>query len=70
MTVTELLRLAGAVFAIGGWLLYFNERERSRDYATDLAQLIHDYDLTDDDLRRSTEHGETRQYVSRRGDDD
>jgi len=28
-------------------LLYFRERGRSRDYATDLSQLIHDHDLGD-----------------------
>ena len=41
------------LFAVVGWCGYFRERERSRDYATDLAQVIHDHDLDRDDLRRS-----------------
>jgi hypothetical protein len=41
-----------------GWALWFRERARSRDYATDLSQLIHDHDLGRDDLRRSLGHDE------------
>jgi hypothetical protein len=41
------------LWGIGGWILYFRERGRSRDYAADLAQLIHDHDLARGDLRRS-----------------
>lgn len=41
------------LWGIGGWLLYLRERGRSRDYATDLSQVIHDYDLGRKDLRRS-----------------
>jgi len=41
------------IVGIAGWVLYFRERERSRDYATDLAQVIHDYPECMDSLRRS-----------------
>jgi hypothetical protein len=44
-----------------GWGLWFRERSRSRDYATDLSQLIHDHDLGRDDLRRSLGHDEIEQ---------
>jgi hypothetical protein len=54
---------AFVAFGLGGWLLYFRERDRSRDYATDLLQLIHDYDLGRDDLRRSLEHNEIKERV-------
>lgn len=46
------------LFAILGWLLYFNERTRSRDYATDLVQVVCDYDLGREDLRRSLDWDE------------
>ncbi|WP_435067717.1 hypothetical protein [Haloplanus sp. C73] len=51
--------------ALGGWILYFRERERSRDYATDLSQLIHDHDLGRDDLRRSLAWDEIEERVER-----
>ena len=47
------------------WYLYAKGREKSRDYATDLAQVIHDHDLDSDDLRRSLNHDE----ITRRVDD-
>ena len=52
-----------AAAMLGGWLLYFHERSRSRDYATDLAQCIHDYDLGRDDLRRALGHDEIERYL-------
>ena len=48
-----------------GWLLYLRERARSRDYATDLAQIIHDYDLGREDLRRALEWDEIGERVGR-----
>lgn len=60
-----LFELVFWTFAIAGWLLYFNERDRSRDYATDLSQLIYDYDLDRDDLRRSLNHAEIEDRVNR-----
>lgn len=54
---------AALTFSFGGWILYFRERGRSRDYATDLSQLIHDHDLGRDDLRRSLEWSEIEQRV-------
>lgn len=47
------LSVGVTVWSVGGWLLYFRERGRSRDYVADLAQLIHDHELGRDDLRRS-----------------
>jgi len=62
---TELFAVVWGLFGVVGWLKYFVECERSRDYATDLLQVVHDYDLTADDLRRSLEHDE----IARRVDD-
>lgn len=66
MTVAEsvVLWLVMAVLIVG-WLQYFAERERSRDYATDLSQLIHDHDLGREDLHRSLEWGEIADRVER-----
>ena len=58
-----------SLFAIFGWLLYFHERTRSRDYATDLSQVIHDYDLGREHLRRSLEWDEIAERVDRTGDE-
>ena len=41
-----------------GWGFYLNERARSRDYVTDLLQVVYDNDLGRDDLRRSLGHDE------------
>jgi hypothetical protein len=48
------------IFAWGvvGWAMYFREHGRSRDYAADLAQVIHDHDLGREDLRRSLGYDE------------
>lgn len=57
----------GVVYATcsGGWALYFRERRRSRDYATDLSQLIRDHDLDRADLRRSLKWSEIEESVER-----
>ncbi len=47
------------------YALWIEERDQRRDYATDLAQLIYDYDLDSRDLRRSLEHKEIRRAVER-----
>jgi hypothetical protein len=60
-----LLLGSGLAFGIAGWLLYFYERQRSRDYATDLSQLIHDYDLGREDLRRSLGWDEIDERIDR-----
>lgn len=52
-------------FSFGGWLLYFRERDRSRDYVTDLMQVVHDNDLGKSDLRRSLKWSEVEQQVER-----
>ena len=62
MLVVAVAMVLGGVV---GWLKYFVECERSRDYATDLLQVVHDYDLTAADLRRSLERDE----IARRVDD-
>lgn len=49
--VGEVLYLA---FAFGGWLFYYRERRRSRDYVTDLFTIMYRYDLGRGDLRRAT----------------
>lgn len=57
------------LFGLTGWLMWFRERGRSRDYATELSQLIHDYDLGVNDLRRSLKHREIRKRVGEQEDD-
>jgi hypothetical protein len=47
------------------YLLYGRERDKSRDYATDLAQLIHDHDLDSRDLRRSLRWKAIREEIER-----
>lgn len=59
-TLTAIIML----FGIAGWLLYFRERQRSRDYATDLAQVIHDYPNSTDSLRRSLKYDEIENRVN------
>ena len=58
MSLETWFLFGGWVFAILGWLLYFNDRTRSRDYATDLVQVVCDYDLGREDLRRSLDWDE------------
>lgn len=62
------------LLAVSVWALYFSwrhwrELQRSRDYATELSQLIHDYDLTRDDLRRSLNWDEIEDRVEKQEDD-
>lgn len=66
MTLAETaVSVAFAAGALGGWLLYFGERARSRDYVTDLLQVVHDHDLGRDDLRRSLDWREVEAQVER-----
>jgi hypothetical protein len=62
----ELLILFVTGWGVVGWALWFYERARSRDYATDLSQLIHDYELGRDDLRRSLSHDEIERSLERK----
>lgn len=66
--MAEIITAAFVLFAIVGWLLYFNEPDRSRDYVTDLMQLVYDSDLDRDDLRRSLDHDEIEDRLERRSD--
>jgi hypothetical protein len=60
------LGVAGiTLWGIGGWLLYFYERQRSRDYVADLVQVVYDQGLDRDDLRRSLEWDEVADRVDR-----
>ena len=68
MTVDVVDVLLGVVlfaYAHGGWLLYFSERSRYTDLATDVAQLIHDRDLGLEDLRRARDHDAVDNAVRR-----
>jgi len=56
------------LFAIAGWLLYFRERERSRDYATDLVSVVYTYGVPRGDLRRSLQWDEIVHRVDHRDD--
>ena len=55
------------LFAVSGWVLYFRERSRSRDYVTDLMQLVHDHDVGLDELRRSRDWKEVKRSVPSNG---
>lgn len=63
-----LFEIGVALFAFGGWVLYFRERGRSRDYATDLSAVIVQHDLNRDDLRRSLKWDEIAEFVERRAE--
>ena len=63
--IGDLLLTGVILWAIGGWLLYFRERERSRDYVADLVQVIYDHGLGREDLRRSLEWDEVADCVDR-----
>lgn len=40
--------------AFGGWVAYYRERKRSRDYVADLLSVVYRFDLGPADLRRAT----------------
>lgn len=61
--VDAVVRWGWVAFALGGWVLYFRELQRSRDYLADLMQTVHDYDLDRDDLRRSLNWSEVEDYL-------
>ena len=63
--ISEIMVALLVVWGIAGWLKAFREQRRSRDYATDLSQVIHDYELGRDDLRRSLRHDEIEKRVDR-----
>jgi len=63
--VAAVVEVVVVAFALGGWVLYFRERERSRDYVTDLLAVVYDHDLARDDLRRSTNWSEVENKVER-----
>jgi len=62
--MSEVIELLVWLFAVAGWLLYFRENKKSRDYATDLSQVIHDYPESTDSLRRSLEWDEINNRVN------
>lgn len=66
--MSEIVAFGFVLYAIVGWVLYFNERERSRDYVSDLMQLVYDHDLGRDDLRRSLGHDEVDDHLERRSE--
>lgn len=63
--IGETVVFLGFTWGLIGWAMYFRERSRSRDYATDLSQVIHDYGLGRDDLRRSLRHDEIENRLDR-----
>lgn len=63
--IAEILNVLLIFLGIAGWILYSEERQKSRDYATDLSTLIHSHDLDSRDLRRSLRHKEIRREIER-----
>lgn len=57
------------IFAFGGWLLYFRENKYRRDVLTDLLQIVYDYDLDRDDLRRSLGYDDVEEKLDRFADE-
>lgn len=50
-------------FALAGWGLYFRENKYRRDVLTDLFQVMYDYDVGRDGLRRSLGHDEVEERL-------
>jgi len=70
VTLGYILESLALVLFVAGWLLYFRERGRSRDYVTDLMDVVHEYDLGRDDLRRSLKWSEVEEQVGRATEED
>lgn len=51
--MSDYVTLLFGVWAIGMTILYYRENQYRRDVLTDLVQLVHDCDLSGEDLRRS-----------------
>jgi len=69
MTQLDWLHVGLWIFSITGWLLYFREVEVRRDVLTDLMQLIHDYDVGREELRRSLGYRPVEQRFDTKEDD-
>ena len=50
-------------FALLETYLYLVETKKRRDCHTDLAQLLHDEKITENDLRRTSDHDELQRYL-------
>ena len=60
--------LIAAVFplwAVVMTVLYYREQEYRRDVLTDMMQLVHDYDVAYDELRRSHGYDEVDSYFDK-----
>ena len=51
------------VFVLLQTHLYYSESKKRRDCHTDLAQLLHDEKITENDLRRTSDHDELQRYL-------
>lgn len=60
-----LLATVFPLWAVVMTLLYFREQEYRRDVLTDMMQLVHDYDVDYDELRRSQGYDEVDSYFDR-----
>jgi len=63
--MSDPLLLGISVFGFFGWCMYLRERNRSRDYATDISQVIHDFSESKDSLRRSLKWDEIQKRVKK-----
>jgi len=68
--IAEALNTLFIFLGILGWTLYFEERNKRSDYATDLTNLIRQHDLDSRDLRRSLRHKEVRKAIYQNYADD
>ncbi len=58
-----------AVVVVSGWVMYWRERHRSRDYVTDLMGIVYKHDLGREDLRRALGHDEVEERLEKWNDD-
>jgi len=63
-----ILDISLTVIAIIFFFAWSRENKKRRDYGTELASLIHKYDLDSRNLRRSLHHKEIRKEVEKNYD--
>jgi hypothetical protein len=62
--VSDIAFYIALVWAIGATSLWLREDQRRRDFQTDMLQLVHDYDVTFDELRRTQKYKSVKRRVA------
>ena len=55
--------VTATAFYLIGWVMYFRERGKYRDAATDLVCIMRKHDIGADELRRTEDHDDIRDYL-------